>query len=312
MFKGVFPAVVTPLNDDMTVKEDAVEGLLQYFADSGVDGFYVGGSTGEGPILPAETRKRMIRLVKQFAGDRYAVLAHIGSADTMSSAKLAEYAASVGVDAISAVPPYYFRVDTKGLILHYSQICEAAQVPVIVYNIPSLTGTPIYSGVMEELIHIEHVVGIKYTDYDLNEMRKIKELDGGRPIVFYGVDQAVVCGLMMGADGIIGSHYNTMPAAFVQLYRAFMREDMKTAREIQFQVNRYINICSKHRYALSGIKQVMGMIGYDVGVLAAPLRPLRPEDAEQLKQELDRAGFFDFIASTTVTTTRSGQPDRVR
>lgn len=293
-FKGIMPALVTPFTEDGDIDENGLVDLLEYLLDKGVHGFYVCGSTGEGLVLPVEKRMKMAELVKKHTGIKSKLIIHVGAIDTATSAKLAAHAYDIGADAISAVPPFYYTPDIKSLISHYSEISGAAELPMILYNIPGCVGYPVDAKMFEELTNIKNVTGIKFSDYNLFELSKIRQLKEGKLSIFFGCDEIFISGLMMGADGGIGSFYNIMPKAYVDLYDSFNKGDIQRVQKLQYRVNKYIDICLK--YPNAATKEVLSMLGIKIRkYVIQPLRPLTAEEEGMLRGELEEAGFFDFV-----------------
>ncbi len=293
-FKGQLPALVTPVDENGRIKEKSLKELIDYLFERGVDGLYLGGSTGEGLILQPEIRKKFVEIVADYVEDEHLVIAHIGSINSDDVLELAEHAGQVGVDAISAVPPFYYELDLKGIKMHYQKISEITETPMLLYNIPSKTGVAIDAEKMEELIKIDNVFGLKFTTHNLFEMSKIKQLDR-EIVVFNGSDEMTISGLAMGADGSIGTFLNIMPGLFVKLNNLMSNNKIEEAREIQYNINKIIDICLNYRSSLMGIKEILSMMGFDVGTASPPLRPLSSSESKKLKKELEKANFFEMI-----------------
>src|SRR5262245_28049002 len=145
MIRGILPALLTPMDDDgMAINHAALRQLVEFHIQSGASGFFVCGGTGEGLLLAPEERQAVLETVIEAAGGRARVIAHVGVLDTSTTQRLAAHAAGLGVDAVAAVPPFYFRVDDDALYEHCRLIADAASgVPLYLYNIPSATGLEI-------------------------------------------------------------------------------------------------------------------------------------------------------------------------
>jgi N-acetylneuraminate lyase len=289
LIHGIIPALLTPLNEAGTaVNHATLRQLVEFHIQRGVTGFFVCGGSGEGLLLTAEERQAVLETVVAAVDRRVSVIAHVGALDTAAAQHLAAHAASLKVDAVAAVPPFYFRVDEAALFDHYRLIADAAAgTPVYLYNIPSATGVEITAATMAKLITIPAVRGIKYTSSNFYDMRNIIELASQELTVLSGSDEVCIAGLAMGAHGAIGSTYNVMPATFAALYQAFRASDLADAQALQFRANRVIKALLSVPL-IAGLKVILSSWGYDCG---GPRRPQRPITADE------RARLLDAVAA---------------
>jgi len=294
MIHGILPALLTPMNvDGSEVNYETLPALVEFMLDSGVSGFFVCGGSGEGLLLKSEERRRILEIVVEQVGGRAAIIAHIGALATRDAQALAAHAATLGVDAVAAVPPVYFRVDDDALCEHYRMIGAAApDTPLWVYQIPSATGVNINVALMSRLLAISNVAGIKYSAYDLYDMANILALPQ-EVNVLSGFDEVLVAGLTMGAHGGIGSTYNVMPATFTRLYRAARTGDWATAQALQRRVNLVIQTLLTVPM-MSGIKVILSEWGYPCGAPRRPLPPLDEETARAFLKRVDAAGLGEL------------------
>jgi len=292
LIHGILPALLTPMDaDGVTVNYTALRRLVEFHIESGVSGFFVCGGSGEGLLLSAEERQAVLDTVVDAAGGRVKLIAHVGALDTATAQRLAAHAAGLGVDAIAAVPPVYFRVDAAALYDHYRMIAAAGGgTPVYVYNIPSATGVEITAQVMAQLIEIPAVRGIKYSSYNLYDMHNIVTMAPDDMSVLSGFDEVCLAGLCMGAHGAIGSTYNVMPATFSALYQAVCAGDLAAAQQLQFRANRVIKALLAVPL-IAGLKEILSSWGYDCGGPRRPQRPLGPEERQQLLAAVAAAGL---------------------
>lgn len=297
MIRGILPALITPMDDNgAAVSYESLGRLVEQQIRSGVSGFFVCGGTGEGLLLAPEERSKVLAAVVEAAAGRVAVIAHIGAVDTATAARLAGEAVALGADAVSAVPPIYFKVDDEALVEHYRLIGEAAGgAPLYPYQIPSATGVDVNARLMERLLSIPNLAGIKYSSYNLYDMRNIIELAPGRLSVLSGFDEVCLAALSMGANGAIGSTYNVMPAAFAALYRAMEAGDLESARELQFRANRVIKALLTAPL-IAGLKAVLSAQGIPCGAPRRPQRPLSAAERDGLLAAVAAAGLAELEA----------------
>ncbi len=296
-FTGAWPAFITPFDEKGRIMDGAVKELIDYMIENGLDGLYVGGSTGEGMIMSKEDRMHLAELCVSYTAKRVPVVVHVGTADTETAVELAGHARKIGADGISSVPPYYYRM-SKGYIKEFYQaIAREAGIPFLIYNIPLLTGVSIGYDFMVEMMEEPNIVGLKYTDTNLEVMRQIKDWRDGEINVMMGYDAMLLSALILGADGGIGSYYNIMPKAFGKLYDAYQAGDVETAKEIQWKIDRYIMIIKKYLEPANqaGIKAILNYQGISAGTTKGPILPLAEAKAQTMIEELKAAGFFAFI-----------------
>jgi N-acetylneuraminate lyase len=291
-FHGVWPALLTPLTANDEVNIPALCRLLDYVLGAGMYGVYLCGSSGEAVLLSPEERMRLAEATVSHVAGQVPVMVHVGAASTRDAVALARHARDIGADAVSSVTPFYYHVDTSGLMAHYRQIAQAAQLPVYVYNIPDATGVNVTVRVMQELLDLGCIQGLKYTSYNLLQMRQIIEACGDRLTVFAGHDEIILPSLVMGVQGGIGTTYNCLPHLFVELYDAWSNGDVARAQELQFVVDRVVLALARYN-VIPSVKVAVRFLGLDCGGPRLPLCPLTADEETSLRADLERAGFFD-------------------
>ncbi len=289
-FKGIMPALITPFFEDGTLREDAVRKLVDWQLLKGVQGFYICGSTGEGPSLSEQTRMRMAEVTVSQVKGRGVVIAHVGAPDTLSAIRLAKHAQQAGCDAISSVPPtFYYSYSDDEIFTYYKALSENCSLPLLVYATSMFKQADI-SPFIARLMELPTVIGLKFTRYNYYEMRKVLELNGGDINVVNGPDEMLICGLTMGADAGIGSTYNIMAERYVELYRRFTTGDFEGARQKQFEINRVVSVLIKHG-VFPSIKHVLCTLGFDVGYSAFPGKRFTPAQEAALMSDLKEVGY---------------------
>ncbi len=290
-FKGIMPALVTPLTIQGKVNKDAIRQILDYDYREGAAGFYICGTTGEGPVLTETQRRETAELVMEYNNGRGVVINHVGAASPEEAMRLANHAREVGCNAVSSVlPNFYFQYGQAEVIEYYKRLSEAG-LPVLAYAQGMMAGTDVV-GLMENLIEIENIIGIKFTLTNFYDMHRIKLLNGGDINVINGPDEMLVCGLTMGADAGIGSTYNVMCREYCRLYDAFIKGDYETARQQQFKVNRVIEIIIRHG-VIRTVKHMLSYAGIDAGVSAFPGALLTDTEKAEIHRELQAVGYFE-------------------
>lgn len=282
--RGILPAVVTPFNEELEFDEAAFASLLDHVYGAGVDGIYVGGQTGEGLLQNSEQRKRIAEAAVRHSPSGKHIIVHVGAPATATAVDLARHAAGVGATAISSLPPVgaYSFAEIRD---YYASVAAATDLPFLVYYYPAGSGAPSSLDQVRTLCSLPNVVGMKFTDMDLYKLASLK-----RSIctIFNGYDEILVAGLLMGADGGIGSFYNVAPHLFVELYQAARRGDWARAKAKQDEVNEIIAIGL--RYPLhSAVKAMLAWLGLDCGHCLPPRRPLNATELRELHELLERS-----------------------
>lgn len=239
-FRGVFTALVTPMDENLELDTSSLVRLVEYQIGQGIHGFYVGGSTGEGFILTTEERMKVLEIVVEAVKGRVCVISHVGCISTLESIKLARHAEETGADAISAVVPFYYKVGLQEIQDHYSSIMSAVSLPMIVYHYPGATGVQLSLDFYEEISRNPQCLGVKFTSLNLFEMQQVRKRCGDDFLIWNGHDEVCGGGLLLGADGAIGSTFNMMPELFVQMYQERGAGNWDAVKVIQEKANAVI------------------------------------------------------------------------
>lgn len=287
------PALITPFDSEHKINRSAVKALMDYQYNAGVKGFYVCGSTGEGPAISAESRMDMLEAAVEANRDRGVIIDHIGAPDFEDVPGLIRHAAETGADAISSLAPnFYFNYTDDEIVDYYRSICDITSLPLLVYATPLIKSGDIV-GLIKRITELPNVIGLKFTRSSYYELSLIKQLHGGDINVINGPDEMLLCGLSMGADGGIGSTYNIMPDWFCSLYDAFTAGDINKAREYQYRINRVIDVLLRfgETGAVKSVKAALRLMGFDAGNAVYPAREYLPSEMDAFKKALNNAGF---------------------
>lgn len=265
--RGVIPALITPFDMDENFDEIMMRNLVNHLLKTGVNGFYLTGSTGETFLMTPDERKRVVEVVLDEVAGRVPVIVHVGDIGTKKSIELAKHAYAAGADAISSVTPFYWRFSETDIFNYYKDITDSTPLPMIIYNI-SLAGLVSFD-LIKKLATIDGVKGIKYTASTHYEIQKIKQELGQKFIVYSGSDEMAISGLSYGADGIIGSFYNVIPELFIDLFRKFQTGNIAGAISRQEQANRIILKAVEYDY-IALMKRMLAWGGLDAGFARRP------------------------------------------
>ena len=282
---GIFTALLTPFNADYSINDDSLNKLVEFNIESGINGFYVGGSTGEAMLMTQEERKHILKSVKEAAGDRVRLIAHVGSTCTDFAVDLALYAKELGYDAVSAVAPFYYGHTLQAVKQYYYDIAAAADMPLFIYNFPGSNGFGLTADIAAEMFEADdRLAGIKHTSTDLFTLRQVKQRIPGA-VVFNGFDEICLAGLSMGADGAIGSTYNFMGSKFVALYNAFRSGEIEKSQKLQNEACEIIAVMCRYG-VFQCEKEILTLMGIDMGQCRRPFLPLSPEGKKAVSELL--------------------------
>ena len=277
-YEGIIPAFYACYDKDGAISPEGVRALTRFFIDNGVQGLYVGGSSGECIYQSVAERKLVLESVMAEAKGKITIIAHVACNNTADSQELARHAESLGVDAIASIPPIYFKLPPYAIAKYWNDMSEAApNTDFIIYNIPQLAGVSLSVPLLKQMLENPRVIGVKNSSMPTQDIQMW--VDEGA-IVFNGPDEQLISGLVMGATGGIGGTYGAMPQLYVKLYNLVKAGDMKTALEIQNDCCRIIyKMCSGHGNMYGMIKEILRINGGpDCGSVRAPLAELVEAD----------------------------------
>ena len=283
-YEGIIPAFYACYDEKGDINPAAVRELTRWFIDQGVQGLYVGGSSGECIYQSKEERKLVLENVMAEAKGKLTVIAHIACNNTADSKELAAHAESLGVDAIASIPPIYFKLPPYAIAKYWNDMSEAApNTDFIIYNIPQLAGVALSVPLLNEMMKNPRVVGVKNSSMPTQDIQMWRDegIKQNRDfVVFNGPDEQLISGLVMGATGGIGGTYGAMPQLYVELYRCVKAGEMAKALEIQNDCCRIIyKLCSGHGNMYGMIKEVLRINGGpDCGSVRLPLAELVEAD----------------------------------
>ena len=290
--KGVIPALVTPFTDDgKAVDENRLRTLVDFVIGLEVTGVMPCGSTGEFPNLTTEEKKKVLEVVIDQTNGRVPVIAGTGASGTQEAIDMTKFAKDAGADAALVVTPYYFHPASRGIYDHFYQIATTVDIPLIIYNIPQLTGVLLSWPIVEDLAYVDNIVGLKDSSGDLKYMLAVLEKVRHKIKVLVGYDEVVLPALASGANGMILASANFIPDIWLELYKAVQEQNLQKAQEIQMKIQKLARITAKS--GAVGPKEALNMMGIKVGPPRRPLTvggELTYEDREELRIELEKLG----------------------
>lgn len=299
-YEGVIPAFYACYDENGEVSPERVRALTQYHIDKGVQGVYVNGSSGECIYLSVEDRKLILENVMAVAKGKLTVIAHVACNNTKDSVELAKHAESLGVDAIAAIPPIYFRLPAYSIARYWNDMSKAApNTDFIIYNIPQLSGTTLTRDLYAEMRKNPRVIGVKNSSMPTQDIQMFVADGGDDHIVFNGPDEQFISGRVIGAKAGIGGTYGVMPDLFLKLNELIKESDFETAKELQYAINDVIyKMVSGRANLYAVIKEILRLNEkLDLGSVRAPLELLHEEDLTIAKEaaELIQQARKEFL-----------------
>ncbi|HFI0641620.1 TPA: dihydrodipicolinate synthase family protein [Streptococcus suis] len=280
-YHGIIPAFYACYDEAGDISSERVKALVQYFIDKGVQGLYVNGSSGECIYQSVADRKQILEAVMEVAKGKLTIINHVACNNLKDSVELARHSEELGVDAIAAIPPIYFRLPEYSIAAYWNGISAAApNTDFIIYNIPQLAGVALTPSLYKEMLKNPRVVGVKNSSMPVQDIDTFVSLGGEDYVVFNGPDEQFLGGRLMGAKGGIGGTYGSMPELFLRLNQLIADKDLETARQLQATINTIIGkLVSGYGHMYAVIKEVIRINdGLDIGSVREPLTALTEAD----------------------------------
>ena len=276
-FKGVFPANPTPVQADGRINEGALRAIFEENLAHGVDGFWVAGSTGEGPVMSDQQRVTTARIAGETISGRGLSIMHVGAISTESAVKGAKAAKESGCDAVCCVPPFFFRASDDTVIEHYKRVVDAADgLPFFVYNLPQLTQIETNPPLMEKIVeNVPNVMGLKHSAPNFSDIRIFANM-GLK--CFSGNGTLPLPALTMGAVGTVDAPLSIAPWHYFELFDAWERGDIETAQRLQDGVVEIVDIVRMFGAPAAVTKLILSeRLGVDCGRPIPPVADLTDE-----------------------------------
>ncbi len=297
--RGLIAAPFTPMDKDGNVNLEPVERYVNHLVNSGINGAFVCGTTGESPSLTTWERKVVLEEWVRCSQGRLKIICHVGGNSLNQSVELASHAAETGADGIGAFSPSFFKPSTaKDLLSFLAPIAGAApDLPFYYYHLPSMTGVqiPVIDLLSEAGAVIPNFAGVKFTHFDLYDMQQCIAYGDGEFEILHGYDEVLLAGLCLGVKGAVGSTYNYMPSVYLRLWDAYNHLEMEKARELQQFSVKVVRILNKYGGGVRAGKVIMGLIGIGCGPCRLPIQRFSDNELSDLEWDLNEIGFFDQV-----------------
>ncbi|MFQ9515084.1 MAG: 4-hydroxy-tetrahydrodipicolinate synthase [Eubacterium sp.] len=292
IFTGAGVAVITPMNEDGTINFEEFGKIIDDQIAGHTDAIIVCGTTGESSTMDDEEHLAAIKYCVDKVAGRVPVIAGTGSNCTRESVNLSKKAEEVGADALLCVTPYYNKATQTGLYEYYKAISDSVNIPIIMYNVPSRTGTNILPETAVKIAkEVKNVVAIKEASGNISQVAKLAALADGCLDIYSGNDDQVLPLLSLGGKGVISVWSNVAPQQVHDMVQAYMDKDIEKATKLQLEAIGLIGalFCEVNPIP---VKAAMSMLGYAAGPVRAPLTEMTDSNKAVLKKAMEDYGIL--------------------
>lgn len=292
--QGILSAVATPFDDDGNVDEPRLRRLVDDTIAGGVHGLVPGGSTGEFAYLTDDERRHVLEVTIDQAAGRVPVVGHAAAMTTADALRLAEHAQQSGAAAVMSVAPYYAILEAADAKAYYRAIGAAVDLPVIIYNLPSVTGLNLTAEDIAELANDGSIAYVKDTSGDFHQLTRLVRDYSDVVGTLAGWDTHLLGAFVEGAVGTINGAANFMPRPLVAVWDAVQREDLTAARDEWARLYPMLRFLLAGGSYVAGVKGVMAELGAPIGDPRPPVLPITEPRREALQAVLGSTNI-DFI-----------------
>lgn len=290
-FKGVYPAIVTPMTPSGDLNEEAFRVVYEGNVRAGTHGFWIAGGTGESVYLTEAENNRIAEIAADQNGGRVKNIMHVGAATTAQAARQAEHAAKAGVEAICAVPPFFYGVEDYAIVEYYRVVGAAADLPLFAYNLPHATGVDIDPDLMAKIQdEVPQLRGLKHSSSEFHNVAAFINMGLD---CFIGSSLLMAPALAIGAVGCIDGPLCIVPELWVDIWDAHRSGDAKAARAAQERATEFVSLSRSIPFP-AGFKALAGArFGIDCGDPRPPFPPASDEQKTSLVAKAESLGWFE-------------------
>ncbi|SOE98566.1 4-hydroxy-tetrahydrodipicolinate synthase/N-acetylneuraminate lyase,TIGR00683 [Burkholderia sp. OK233] len=285
LFKGIIPALITPMTASEDVDEAGLRTLIERLIEAGVHALFVLGTNGEFIALNEAEKLRIAKIAVDQARSRVPVIAGTGAYATRDVIDLNSKMLDVGVDAVSVITPYFNGATQQELFTHYERIAQATTLPVMLYTIPAKAGVTLTIDTVRRLSEIPNIRGIKDSGGDFDRLLQLINLRRDDFAVFTGTDSMILWSLIAGGDGAVAATTNAVPGVVTSIWKHFQAGDIAAARKAQESLR-----ALRDAFALGTmpvvLKTAAEMLGMPAGPARSPAQPLDAQARARLEQAL--------------------------
>src|SRR5579872_4952438 len=285
------PALVTPFTKSDDVDIAGSRWLCRNAIDNGVHAVVCAGSLGEFPALTDDERQRVIKAVVDEANGKVPVIAGVGSGSTKTSIIIAKEAKDIGVDAIEALPPFYFNIGDEAVYQHYEKLAQSVDVPIMVYNFPGTTKVNMSPGLIARLAELPNIIGIKNSVDSLIHLRQIlrSTRNAKKPFaVLSGIEDYLIAGMLLGIKGTVSGLSNFVPKTVVDIYENCKKGKIIEASDIYNNIVSPLKELTPPPEPVGALKTGASLFGPINTAVRLPLLPPPPDTAAKMSAFLQK------------------------
>lgn len=292
IFTGAGVALVTPFKEDKSVDYEKLDELIEFHCNHQTDSIVICGTSGEASTLTEKEHMDCVKFTIGRTKGRIPVIAGTGSNCTRTAMELSSLSAAYGADGILVVTPYYNKATQEGLIAHYTQIAEAAKIPMILYHVPSRTGVKMEAETIARLVNnVDNIVGIKEASGDISHISRLMAMTDGKLDLYSGNDDQIVPLMSVGGLGVISVLSNVAPKETHDICQLYLEGKVKESRQLQLRALPLIEALFSEVNPIP-VKKAVELMGLCGGTVREPLTELTPVHTEKLCSEMKKFGIL--------------------
>lgn len=266
----VYAALMVSFDEDGNIDEKGTREIIRHDIDvEGVDGLYVGGSTGENFMLGLEEKKKIFKIAWDEVDQQVDLIAQVGGPNLKEAKELAKFVTELGYKTISAVTPFYYNFTFDEIKHYYDEIVKDVDAKLLIYSISALTGVSLSLDNFAKLFSNPKIIGVKYTNADFYLLERLRERFPDK-LILSGFDEMLLPALIEGVDGCIGSTYNVNARMVKEEIAAYNNGDIAKAQELEHKKNDIITALLNNGIYPS-IKLVLQKMGVHAGYNREPM-----------------------------------------
>jgi 4-hydroxy-tetrahydrodipicolinate synthase len=285
MFSGSIVALVTPFKDDLSIDFEAYGHLVDWHLAKGTHAIVPCGCTGEAATPSHEEQKQCIRFVVERVAGRVPVIAGTGSNNTVEAISLTQFAKDAGANAVLLITPYYNKPTAAGQLAHFTMVAKAVDIPIMLYNVPSRTGTNMQPQTVADLSKLPNIVAIKEAAGSVDQVSQILGLC--EITVLSGDDGLTLPMMAVGATGVVSVAANVVPDRMAAMCSDFMKGNLEAARKVHYELLPLFKALFLETNPMP-VKAALARMGLIKNLLRLPLTPMLPEKFAQLEPVLEQ------------------------
>ena len=291
IFTGAGVAIITPMNAHGSINWEEFGRIIDFQIENGTDAIIVCGTTGESATMTDDEHIEAIRYCVNRVNKRVPVIAGTGSNDTKYAVSLSKHAEELGADALLVVTPYYNKTSQRGLFAHFTAIADSVNIPIILYNVPSRTGTNIAVDTYVTLSKHKNIVAAKEASGNLSTIAQIIEACGDDLDVYSGNDDQIVPIMALGGKGVISVLSNVLPKETHEMTKLCLENNVLEAAKMQIK---YLELANNLFIDVNPIpaKEAMNLMGFNAGECRLPLLKMEQSKIDKLAASMKKVGLI--------------------